>query len=164
MRVGTNLERLAFGRVTTDPEVQVVLRPATLFAGRVLLSLIFILSGLSKLFDWEGSMGYMQANGLTEGAGFLLALAVIAEIAGGLMILTGTITRLGALLLFLYLIPTTLIFHDFWTFEGIERQAQLTNFLKNLAIMGGLLALVACGGGRYSVDRNLELRGTGRYT
>ena len=160
MTVDTNLERLAFGRVTTDPEVQVNLRPGTILAGRVLLSILFIVSGFAKLFDWSTTIGHMQANGLVQGAGVLLALATIVEIAGGLSIMTGTVARIGALVVFAYLIPVTLVFHDFWTFEGMERQMQMINFLKNVALMGGLLAIVACGPGQYSVDRTLELRGT----
>jgi putative oxidoreductase len=158
MRVGTSLGRLAFGRVTTEPEVQVILRPMTLFAGRVLLSAIFIMSGLNKLIDFSGSVAYLEAQQISP-ASVLIAIAAIAEIAGGLSVLTGTLARIGALILFLYLIPTTLIFHDFWTFAGMERQMQLVNFMKNLAIMGGLLAIVACGAGRFSVDRSIERKG-----
>lgn len=111
-------------------------------AGRVLLSVIFILSGLSKIMDWTGTQQYMAAKGMPF-IPILLAAAVIVEIAGGLSVLLGWQARWAALLLFLYLIPTSLIFHNFWALSGMERQTEMVNFLKNLAIMGGLLLVVA---------------------
>src|SRR5437762_13972160 len=82
-------------------------------AGRILLSTIFILSGLTKFTDWQGTAAYMAAHGLPL-IPLLLPLAAIVEIAGGLAILLGSKSRFAALVLFFYLIPTTLIFHNFW--------------------------------------------------
>jgi putative oxidoreductase len=110
--------------------------------GRVLLSLVFILSALGKLAGWESSQQYMASKGLPL-VPVLLGLAIAVELAGGLSVLLGWHARWGALLLFLFLIPTTLIFHNFWSLAGMERQTEMTNFLKNLAIMGGLLLLAA---------------------
>jgi putative oxidoreductase len=111
-------------------------------AGRVLLSLIFILSGVSKIMEWSGTSEFMASEGLPL-VPLLLGAATAIEIAGGLSVLLGWKARWGAWLLFLYLIPTTLIFHDFWAFTGAEQQMQLINFLKNLSIMGGLLLAAA---------------------
>jgi len=86
----------------------------------------------------------------------LAVIAGLAEIAGGLSIAFGFLARLGALGLFLYMIPVTLTFHHFWTFEGAEQKTQLVNFMKNLAIMGGLLVLYAEGPARYSIDARLR--------
>ncbi len=158
MDVGNNLERLAFGRTSVEPEVQVHLRPTTLLAGRSLLSLIFVLSGLMKLSTFSHSLEYLHSNGIVHGASFFLAVALVIEILGGFMLMTGTVARIAGLILFLYLIPVTLIFHDFWNYTGADHQMQMINFLKNLAIMGGLLSITASGPGRYSVDRNLELK------
>jgi putative oxidoreductase len=150
------ISRFAFGRpVAADRATSVAARPATALAGRVLLATIFILAGIQKLAAYDQTLGYMEAQGLPF-AGVLLVLAAIVEIGGGLSILTGFLTRIGALGLLVFLVITTLVFHDFWNLAGAERQTEMTSFLKNLAIMGGLLLLMAHGAGRYSVDRGLR--------
>jgi|RhiMetdeSRZDD1v2_1073273.scaffolds.fasta_scaffold29847_3 putative oxidoreductase len=123
--------------------------------GRVLLSLIFLLSGLGKIIDWDGNAQVMASQGLPL-IPLLLVGAIVTELAGGLSVLLGWRARWGALLLFLYLIPTTLIFHDFWTFTGPEMQTQLVNFLKNLSIMGGLLLVAAYDGKVLVADSEAE--------
>ncbi len=126
--------------------------PSTaLLTGRILLSLIFLVSGLMKLFAWQTTAGYMESKGMPA-VPVLLTGAVLVELAGGLCLLFGFQVRLAALILILYLIPATLIFHNFWTLEGQEQQNQLHHFLKNLAIMGGLLSLAAAGAGVYALD------------
>ncbi len=117
-------------------------RQYLMMAGRVLLSLIFILSGVSKIMDWSGTAQLLAAQGLPL-VPLLLGAATVIEIAGGLALLLGWNARWGAWLLFLYLIPTTLIFHNFWALTGADQQTQLVNFLKNLSIMGGLLLVAA---------------------
>jgi putative oxidoreductase len=123
--------------------------------GRVLLSIIFLLSGLGKIMDWNGTAQIMASQGLPL-IPLLLAGAIVTELAGGLSVLLGWKARWGALLLFLYLIPTTLIFHDFWAFSGTEMQTQLVNFLKNLSIMGGLLLVAAYDGAALVADREAD--------
>jgi putative oxidoreductase len=123
--------------------------------GRVLLSIIFLLSGLGKIMDWNGTAQIMASQGLPL-IPLLLAGAIVTELAGGLSVLLGWKARWGALLLFLYLIPTTLIFHDFWAFTGTEMQTQLVNFLKNLSIMGGLLLVAAYDGAALVADREAD--------
>jgi putative oxidoreductase len=123
--------------------------------GRVLLSVIFLLSGLGKIFDWDVNAKLMASQGMPL-IPLLLAGAIIIELAGGLSVLLGWKARWGALLLFLYLIPTTLIFHDFWAFSGAEMQTQLVNFLKNLSIMGGLLLVAAYDGAALVAEREAD--------
>src|SRR5262245_42514676 len=101
--------------------------------GRLLMSVIFLLSGFNKLMDWSGTEAFMQAHGMTTATGALLAAAVAVEILGGVALLLGIRVRYVALVLFLYLIPTTFIFHNFWAVEGAARQEQMIHFLKNLA-------------------------------
>jgi putative oxidoreductase len=84
--------------------------------------------------------------------------AIGVELAGGLSILLGFKARWGAVLLFLYLIPVSLVFHDFWAYTGMERNMQMAHFFKNVAIMGGMLLLTAFGPGGYSVDSRVEER------
>jgi putative oxidoreductase len=140
-----------FARSTVIPTTASI--PWAPLAGRLLLSAIFLLSGLTKFMDWNGTAAYMAGHGLPL-IPVLLPIAAIVEIAGGLAILIGFKSRLAALLLFLYLIPTTLVFHNFWTAAGIEHVNQMQHFLKNLAIMGGLAMIVGLGPGFPSVDRS----------
>lgn len=122
-----------------------------LLVGRILISTIFILAGIGKFLDYNGTAQYMAAKGMTMIPIFLIAAALI-EIIAGLAVLLGCKTRWGATLLLLYIIPTTLIFHDFWNQQGAERQMQMIEFLKNHAIMGGLLYVICTGAGRFSID------------
>jgi putative oxidoreductase len=120
-------------------------------AGRILLSVVFLLSGVMKAAAYSQVVGYAASKGLPA-AGAAIALAAAVEILGGLAILAGFQTRIAAWLLFLYLIPTSLIFHNFWTMQGMAQQENMAHFLKNISIMGGLLILAANGPGGASVD------------
>jgi putative oxidoreductase len=121
-------------------------------AGRILLALIFVASGFGKIADREGTEGYMASAGMVAVPVFL-AGAIVFEIVGGLSVATGFKARWGAFALIVFLIPTTLIFHAFWreTEPGPSR-VQMINFLKNVAIMGGMLTIVARGAGPWSLD------------
>lgn len=77
---------------------------------------------------------------------------MLVELGGGLALLFGYQARLAAALLALWLVPVTLTFHNFWAFHGPDQQAQVVNFLKNLAIIGGLLRLASDGAGAISLD------------
>jgi putative oxidoreductase len=128
-----------------------------LFVGRVLVAMIFIASGLSKIPGWESTISYMASRGIPWVPLFLFP-AIFIEVLGGLSILLGFRAKAGAIVLLLYLIPVTLLFHGFWSEAGAERQMQLINFMKNLAIMGGLFGLAANGAGVMSVDYKLSRR------
>lgn len=132
-------------------------RSLVVLLARFLLSGIFLVSGVSKLLDLSGAAGHLSAQGVSH-ATLLVLIAALAEIAGGLSLVLGFLTRLGALGLVLYLIPTTYLFHDFWNMAGTERVVQMSTFFKNLAIMGGLGMLIAFGPGRFSLDRKLSVR------
>jgi len=119
--------------------------------GRVLISAIFILGGISKIMAFSMYTGYVAAGHLPLPA-VSLGIATAIELVGGLAILAGFWTRFTASVVFLYLIPTTLLFHKFWVFQGMDRMNQMIHFEKNLAIMGGLLILAVHGAGRYSFD------------
>jgi putative oxidoreductase len=122
-----------------------------LLAARVLLSLIFILAGSSKFLDYPGMAAYMASKGFPLIPFFLYAAAIL-ELVGGLSVMLGWKARWGALLLILFLIPTSLIFHDFWNVPPQEKQLQMAMFFKNLAIMGGLLYVFFRGPGPFSCD------------
>jgi len=119
--------------------------------GRILLSLIFVISGLGKIGGWKQTAGYMASKGMPIVPLFLVG-AIVIEIVGGLSVLLGIKARIGAAALFVFLIPTTLIFHNFWAYEGMVHQTQMIMFMKNLAIMGGLILVIGFGAGSLSID------------
>jgi putative oxidoreductase len=130
----------------------------TTLAGRILISVMFLISGFFKVGGYAQIVGYATAVHLPA-PGVAIALAAAVELACGLAILAGFKTRFAAWLLFLYLIPVTYFFHNFWAVQGQEQQTQMINFLKNAAIMGGLLVLAVNGAGAYSADRALAKKG-----
>src|SRR5262245_38628741 len=110
--------------------------------GRVLLSLIFVLSALGKLADWQGPAKMMAEKGLPS-VDALLAVAVALELIGGLAVMIGFQARWGAVALLAFLIPVTVIMHNFWAFEEPQRTEQMINFMKNVAIAGGVTLVLA---------------------
>jgi len=126
------------------------LKPLGLLAGRILLSQIFLLSAVMKALHWSATTDHMAAKGMVA-VPFFLGMAILFELGGGLCVLLGWKARCGALALAFFLIPTTLIFHAFWT-DPQTMENQMQHFLKNLAIMGGLFTLAGAGAGRFSLD------------
>src|SRR5262245_12771069 len=112
------------------------IKPAAALSGRILLSLIFLLSGMMKIMDWNGTAAQMADKGMPA-IPFFLTMAILFELGAGACLLFGFQARSASLALVLYLIPTTLVFHNFWAATGSEFQNQMHHFLKNLAIMGG---------------------------
>lgn len=119
--------------------------------GRILLSLIFVLSGFDKITGWPDTQAYMASKGIPL-VPVLLGVAIVLELGGGLLVALGYRARWGALALIVFVVPTTLIFHNFWALAGPEQQLQMIMFLKNLSMLGGLLLVVAYGPGRFSLD------------
>jgi putative oxidoreductase len=119
--------------------------------GRIMLSSVFILSGISKITGFAMEEGYVVAKHLPLPA-VALTIALFIELAGGLALLAGWFAKFAAWIVFLYMIPTTFLFHNFWAMQGMDRYDNTIHFQKNLAIMGGLLILAAFGAGAYSVD------------
>jgi putative oxidoreductase len=121
---------------------------ATQFFGRVLMSAIFLSAGFGKIGAYAGTQAYMESMGVP---GSTLPLVIALEVGAGLAVLLGWQTRISAFLLAGFSVLSALIFHaDF----GDQMQSIL--FMKNLAMAGGLLMLVANGPGRWSVDARLQ--------
>jgi len=120
-------------------------------AGRVALAVLFLWSGYGKLVYMDGNVGYMNAYGVPA-ANLLIWPALLAELVGGTMILIGWKTRWAALALALFTLPATFIFHAYWGVPADQVMNQQIHFLKNVAIIGGLLSVFAHGSGRYAVD------------
>lgn len=123
----------------------------TALVGRILLSLIFLWSGISKITGFHG-VAAMMAERMPY-ATALLMVAIVIEIGGALMIILGWRARLAGWVLFLYLIPVTLVFHAFWHAPPAMAYDQMIHFWKNIAIMGGLLMVAGQGPGGLSVRR-----------
>ena len=122
------------------------------FLGRIFLALLFVVSGVGKITGYAGTAAYMASKGLPM-VDVLLPLTIAVELGGGLLLALGWKARWAAAVLLLFLIPTTLIFHQFWGLEPKLMQMQKIHFLKNVAIMGGMLMVLAIGAGAWSVDR-----------
>ena len=120
--------------------------------GRFLLALIFVVAGFNKIGGFEGTAGYIASKGLPMPQ-VLAALTIALELGGGILLIVGYKVRWVAILFFLWLIPTTFIFHKFWGIDAAQVQNQMNHFLKNVSIMGGMLLLVAFGPGAYSLDK-----------
>lgn len=116
--------------------------------GRLLLAFMFFLSGITKISQYEGTQGYMEAMGVPGG---LLPLVILTEAVGGLAIILGYKTRLVAFGLAGFSALSAILFH-----ADFSNQAEMTNFMKNFAIAGGFLTLVAHGGGAYSLDNRFQ--------
>jgi putative oxidoreductase len=123
--------------------------------GRVLMATIFVFSGIGKLLAPAMTIGYIQSSGLPF-ATLGLGIAIAVELGGGTMLALGIKTRWVAAVLAMFSIVTGLAFHS-----AISDQNQLIHLLKNVAMAGGLLQVVAFGAGAYSMD-NAALRKTGR--
>ena len=124
--------------------------------GRILLALIFIFAGFHKLTGFEGTAGYIESHGLPMPQ-VLLAATIVIELIGGLMILIGWQARIAAAAIFLFLIPATWVFHAFWNVnlaDAMLLQNQTNHFMKNLAIMGGMLYIFAYGAGPCSLQKS----------
>jgi putative oxidoreductase len=120
--------------------------------GRVLLALIFLGSGFDKIAHQDATLGYMNSAHLPA-AQLLLWASVVIEIGAGLALVLGWKARWGAAALFLWMIPVTAVFHNPWAGDPSQAQMQMIHLMKNLAIIGGLLMLLAFGPGGWSVDR-----------
>jgi putative oxidoreductase len=114
--------------------------------GRLLIAALFLLSGLGKIFAPAGTQAYIAAAGLPLPV-IAYAIALIAEVGGGLLLLLGYRSRLVALGLAVFTLATALGFH-----HNLADQNQMIHFMKNLAITGGLLQIVTFGAGGFSLD------------
>lgn len=128
-------------------------RDLILLLARIFLMILFLLAGWGKLTGFDGTVDYMTSLGAP--APMLAAVvAVIMEFFVAILLILGFYTRPLALLFALFVLGTALLGHPFWNMVDPERSANMTQFLKNLSIVGGLLALAVSGPGRFSLDRH----------
>ena len=120
---------------------------------RIFLSLIFLWEAFDTFKYFNIAKEYMIGYHLTWNQDFLLGSAIFLMIFGGVLILTGYRSKLGAVLLLLYYIPATLIIYSFWNDPPELYRINSIQFMKNLAIIGGLMMVFVNGAGRYSIKK-----------
>jgi len=116
--------------------------------GRILLSAIFLINGIGKIFNYEGTIQYMENFDVPA---YLIIPAIIVEILFPILLIIGYYTKFSALVLSLFTLVLAVIFHT-----DFSNQMQLMSFLKNIAIAGGFLIIFVYGPGKYSLDRKLK--------
>jgi putative oxidoreductase len=121
-------------------------------AGRVLITPLFLMSGYDKITGFTAVAATMAKKGLPFSESLLVG-SIAFELLGGLMVLLGWRARLGALLLAVFTLAATLAFHNFWAVDAAQYRGQLTHFMKNLAILGGLVYIMVAGAGPFSLGK-----------
>ena len=119
--------------------------------GRVLLALMFVLSGFGKLANVAGTAGYIASGGLPA-ATALAVLVGLFEVVAGLALAVGFKARWAALGLALFTLLASLLFHKFWAAPAEQQMMQQLMFMKNLAIAGGMFMVAALGAGPLALD------------
>ncbi|OGA25791.1 MAG: hypothetical protein A3I02_04865 [Betaproteobacteria bacterium RIFCSPLOWO2_02_FULL_67_26] len=122
---------------------------------RFLITFIFLRSAISKITAFTLVAGMMAKKGMPF-AEVLLVGAIFCEFAGSLMVLLGWHARIGALLLAIFLVPATLIFHNFWAIDPAQAREvanQANHFFKNVSILGALVLIIAMGSGPLSLKQ-----------
>lgn len=118
--------------------------------GRILITVIFLKSGIEKITGFSAVAGMLAKMGMPF-AEVLVVGAIVFELGGGLMVLLGWFARWGALLLAIFMVLATLMFHNFWAVDAAQYQNQLIHFMKNLSILGALVFIMGAGSGPLSL-------------
>jgi len=129
-------------------------------SGRVLLALMFVLSGFSKLTHIDGTAGYIASGGLPFPS-LLAVLVGLLELFGGLALAVGFKARWAALALGVFTLLASVLFHKFWAVAPEQQMVQQLMFMKNLAVAGGMFVVAALGAGPLSID-NRSVAASGR--
>lgn len=112
---------------------------------------LFLPAGLSKIASFEGTVGYIASVGLPL-ASVGAVVAILVEVLAPLALLVGWRTRWAALVLAVFTLAATVFFHNFWAMPAEQQSMQQLMFMKNLGLVGGLMALAAFGAGAWSLD------------
>lgn len=127
--------------------------PTVALIGRVLLAAMFVLAGFSKIGGFEGTAGYIGSVGLPFPE-LLTVLTIAVEIGAGLSLIVGFQVRIAALLLAGFTLAASVLFHNYWAMPAEQAYVQQLMFMKNISVAGGLLMIVALGGGKPISGRN----------
>ena len=128
-------------------------RNELMLLARILMMVLFVMSGWAKLTGFQGTVGYMASTGAPMPT-VAAAVAVVMEFGVGIALLIGFWTRPLAVLMALFVLGTSFIAHSYWSMEGAMEAANKIQFYKNLTIMGGLFLLAAVGPGKYAVQKS----------
>ena len=120
--------------------------------GRILLAAIFLISGFDKIAGFQGLISTISSKGFPAPE-FFAAGTVALELIAGLMLVVGWRVRWAALALAAFSLLLSFLFHNFWAMPEAQKVMQQIQFLKNMAIIGGLLYVAAFGAGRFSIDK-----------
>jgi len=116
---------------------------------RICISSFFLWEGVANVWNWKGTADYMKSKNMPSS---VLPAAVILQIVGGLSVLLGYQARIGAVLLIVFIIPAAIKMHDFWKASDPERITQKMLFMKDVAILGGLLLFLVTGAGHFAFN------------
>ena len=119
--------------------------------GRLLMALLFLPAGVSKISGFAGTVGYIASKGMPMPT-VAAAIAIIVEVVAPIALIAGFGTRWAALVLAGFTVVATFIFHNFWAMPADQVMMQQLMFFKNIAVVGGLLTLAAHGAGAWSMD------------
>ena len=119
--------------------------------GRLLLALLFLPAGIGKITGFAGTVGYIGSVGLPLPA-LGAVIAIVVEIVGGVALIAGFGTRIAALILALFTLAASFFFHAYWAVLADQQFVTQLLFMKNIAVVGGLLTLSAWGAGAWSMD------------
>jgi putative oxidoreductase len=120
--------------------------------GRILLAAIFIISGFGKIGGFDGTAGYIASKGLPMPQ-VLAAATILIELGGGILLAIGWKARWAALAIAVFTLLAAVLFHNYWAQPEPQRMGEFNSFWKNIAMVGGMLMVMAFGPGRYAVDR-----------
>ena len=124
-----------------------------MLVGRILIGVLFLVAGIMKVMNVAGTTAYMTRLGFPAPVIFAY-LSIVFEVGGGILLIIGWQTRRVAWLLALYVLVALGAAHRFWEYDQAQRGNQINHFLKNLAIIGGLLFIAVSGPGRAAVDKS----------
>ncbi|MBS0448517.1 MAG: DoxX family protein [Proteobacteria bacterium] len=140
------------------------LQPPLALVGRVLLALMFVLAGLSKLTGFGGTVGYIASQGLPVPS-LLTAASIVLELGGGIALMLGWQARGVALAMGLFTLVVSFIFHPFWAVPAEQHMVVQLLFMKNISVAGGMFLVAALGAGPLSLDaRRAAATAIGRLT
>ncbi|MDY6774081.1 MAG: DoxX family protein [Candidatus Nanohaloarchaea archaeon] len=122
--------------------------------GRILMGGFFIFNGFNHFRDLEAMQGYAESKGAPM-PGLTVPLTGLMLLIGGLSVLTGAYVTVGVALIVLFFLSVTPMMHDFWSYEGDQRQSEMTNFMKNLALLGAALTLLMVQSWPYAIQTGL---------
>jgi putative oxidoreductase len=129
------------------------MNPMLPLGGRLLIAALFLVAAVRKIMLWDGQVAYFAKLGFPA-PDVMTAVAIAIELGAAILLIAGWRTREAAKLLAFFVLIATLMAHRFWEFDAAQQANQLNHFLKNFAIIGGLLFVAAFGPGRNSVDKS----------